>query len=103
MNNTITISIAITSLLGLSISNTVNASTSTTTQTSAVAADTGGKCAAGKCGTEKRYAEAKITHNPQEKLVYARDGKCGITSYGLNPSNKVIEAQNRLVDGRCGQ
>ncbi|GGF94740.1 MULTISPECIES: hypothetical protein [Cysteiniphilum] len=103
MNNTITLSIAITSLLGLSISNTVNASTSTTTQTSAVTADTGGKCAAGKCGTVKRYAEAEITQNPQEKLVYARDGKCGVTGYGLNPDDEVVKAQTRSVGGRCGQ
>ncbi|WP_192482763.1 MULTISPECIES: hypothetical protein [Cysteiniphilum] len=103
MNNTITLSIAITSLLSLSMSNIVSANTSTTTQVSSVSTDSGGKCAAGKCGTEKFYAEAKITHDPQGKLVYARDGKCGTTGYGIKPSDEVLVAQARSVGGRCGQ
>jgi hypothetical protein len=42
----------------------------------------GGKCASGKCGTEKIYSQTKLQHDPNGVLVRARDGKCGLTGKG---------------------
>ncbi|WP_440683520.1 hypothetical protein [Cysteiniphilum halobium] len=109
MNHKVTLSIAISSLLSIPLVNSSNANTSQDTNTSqvkqenAIAANTGGKCAAGKCGTEKLYAQAKLAHNPQDKLIYARDGKCGTTGYGIKPSQTTLDAQSRSVGGICGQ
>ncbi|MCH8686400.1 hypothetical protein [Pedomonas mirosovicensis] len=59
----------------------------------------GGKCASGKCGTEKIYSQAKITHDPNGKLVRARDGKCGPSGKGYNV---VQSRKDRLAEGVCG-
>jgi uncharacterized low-complexity protein len=50
----------------------------------------GGKCASGKCGTEKIYG----------KKADARDGKCGLSGKGY----KVAESnRDRLAEGVCGK
>lgn len=60
----------------------------------------GGKCASGKCGTEKIYSKAKVTHDPNGQLVRARDGKCGLSGKGY----KVAENDSsRLAEGVCGR
>lgn len=63
-----------------------------------------GKCASGKCGTEKIYRQAEIKHDPQDQLVRARDGKCGLTGKGI--SNGVSPQQTgggKCVSGVCGK
>lgn len=62
-----------------------------------------GKCASGKCGTEKIYSQAKLKHDPQDQLVRARDGKCGLTGEGLkkNASAEQVIAE-KSVSGVCG-
>ncbi|MBM9914540.1 MULTISPECIES: hypothetical protein [Stenotrophomonas] len=60
----------------------------------------GGKCASGKCGTEKKYGKADVQGTPQGRLVRARDGKCGLTGEG----HAVVEtAARKLAEGVCGQ
>ncbi|GHD00855.1 hypothetical protein [Novosphingobium pokkalii] len=60
----------------------------------------GGKCASGKCGTEKIYSQTKLQHDPNGVLVRARDGKCGLTGKGY----KVAEnSRSRLAEGVCGR
>lgn len=60
----------------------------------------GGKCASGKCGTEKIYSKKKIEHDPSGVLVRARDGKCGLSGKGY----KVAEtSSDRLAEGICGR
>ena len=56
-----------------------------------------GKCAAGKCGNAKRFAEVEIKPNQQDKLVYARDGKCGLTGH-----SKMPPKQGKCSSGLCG-
>lgn len=67
---------------------------------SSVVAHGGGKCASGKCGTEKIYSKTKLAHSPDDQLVRARDGKCGLTGKGY----KVAENDTaRLAEGVCGR
>ncbi|MFM2589968.1 hypothetical protein [Vibrio sp. TBV020] len=64
----------------------------------------GGKCAAGKCGTEKRFEKKELSTNPQDRLVRARDGKCGLTGEGINPSaERVRDRNSKITEGVCGQ
>lgn len=56
-----------------------------------------GKCASGKCGTEKIYSQAELKHDPQDQLVRARDGKCGLTGKGINNG----ESPQQIGDGKC--
>lgn len=62
-----------------------------------------GKCASGKCGTEKIYSQAALKHDPQDQLIRARDGKCGLTGEGLNKnkSSQQLIAE-KCVNGVCG-
>ncbi len=104
MNSKLTLSIAVTSLFGVVIHTPAIADDiSHSIQANSVIADTGGKCASGKCGTEKRYGQAKIDHNPQDKLVRARDGKCGVSGDGVNPDKSMLSSSNKFVGGVCGQ
>lgn len=63
-----------------------------------------GKCASGKCGTEKIYGQATLAHDPQDQLVRARDGKCGLTGEGMknNQSPQQMDA-GKCVSGVCGK
>lgn len=56
-----------------------------------------GKCAAGKCGNGKRFEEVETNSNQQDKLVYARDGKCGLTGHSTIPPK-----QGKCSSGLCG-
>ena len=62
----------------------------------------GGKCAAGKCGTSKAYETSKLTHDPQEFLVRARDGKCGLSGKGV-AANTNVAIIGVCAGGVCGQ
>lgn len=106
MKRKMTLSITLGSMVGLSVAQLSYAATLPNTEPTAavsIKAPGGGKCASGKCGTEKIYSKAKINHNPQDKLVRSRDGKCGLDGNGLQQENpeKVIMARN--ADGICGQ
>lgn len=63
-----------------------------------------GKCASGKCGTEKIYSQANISHDPQDHLVRARDGKCGLSGQGINSNENLQQiADSKVVGGVCGK
>ncbi|MEO9080159.1 MAG: hypothetical protein ABI268_12725 [Rhodanobacter sp.] len=64
------------------------------------AAASGGKCASGKCGTEKIYGQAKLDHNPDGVLVQARDGKCGLSGKGFSVAPST---RDKLAEGVCGK
>jgi uncharacterized low-complexity protein len=103
MNNKLVLSIAITSLASLgAVSSPVHAADGApASQANAKApAKSGGKCASGKCGTEKLYSKVAIDKNPQDRLVTARDGKCGLIAKGhdVKPTPRA-----KLTEGICGQ
>ena len=63
-----------------------------------------GKCAIGKCGNEKMYKTAKTPNNTQDRLVRARDGKCGISGAGETVQQvdpKSIKP-GKCASGLCG-
>jgi uncharacterized low-complexity protein len=63
-----------------------------------------GKCASGKCGTEKIYSQANLSYDPQDQLVRARDGKCGLSGQGVNSSESPQQiADEKVVGGVCGK
>ncbi|MCD8525398.1 MAG: hypothetical protein LRY67_06705 [Gammaproteobacteria bacterium] len=62
-----------------------------------------GKCASGKCGTLKAYEASKLTTDPQDKLSYARDGKCGISGRGVAVNTNLTPTSGTCSDGVCGQ
>lgn len=63
-----------------------------------------GKCASGKCGTEKIYGQADLSHDPQDRLVRARDGKCGLTGQGIKNDESPQQVNDgKCVSGVCGQ
>lgn len=100
MKQTLALSIAVTSLAALgAIVPPAHAGTPPPAA-AAPSASHGGKCASGKCGTEKIYSKARVSQDPQDRLVRARDGKCGLTAQGhdveLTPARK-------LAEGVCGQ
>lgn len=103
MKNEILLSIVISSFAGLIISEQAMAEQLTQTPTKVVykVEKASGKCASGKCGTEKIYSQTKIDHNPQDKLIMARDGKCGTTGFGLHPTKQEIAS--KVAGGVCGQ
>lgn len=106
MKRKLVLSIAISSLAGLSVLPLAYADTPTNSQSPTavnIKPQSGGKCASGKCGTEKIYAQAKLDHNPQNKLIHARDGKCGVSGEGLKTEDPVKEAINKCANGVCGQ
>ncbi|CAM3061082.1 hypothetical protein PL85_04270 [Vibrio anguillarum] len=104
MNCKIALSIAMTSAIALH-SGMSFAETSTEAPVSAQpTSQNGGKCAAGKCGTEKRFEKQDLKSDPQGRLVRARDGKCGLTAEGITPSAETITLTNsKITGGVCGQ
>jgi len=97
MNCKIVLSIAMTSAIALHPAMSV-AETSTEAPVSAQ------PCAAGKCGTEKRFEKQDLKSDPQGRLVRARDGKCGLTAEGIAPSAETITLTNsKITGGVCGQ
>ncbi|HEQ1857942.1 TPA: hypothetical protein VEO38_001467 [Providencia alcalifaciens] len=108
MKKDIALSIAVGSLLAISLTNSAyanekNAKNTEATQVDSKAPSSSGKCASGKCGTEKIYSKAEISHDPQAQLVRTRDGKCGLTGEGIDKNTpQQIETQ-KSVNGVCGQ
>lgn len=105
MNNKLALSIAITSLASIgAVSLPVHAAdTAPAPQADAKAPPKkthGGKCASGKCGTEKIYAKVALDKNPQDRLVRTRDGKCGLSAQGHDVK---LTPRNKLAEGVCGQ
>jgi uncharacterized low-complexity protein len=102
MNSRLVLSIAVTSLASLgSVSVPVHAADTAPAQADAKPkAHGGGKCASGKCGTEKIYAKVALDKNPQDRLVYARDGKCGLSAKGHDVKQTPAK---KLIEGVCGQ
>jgi len=106
MKRKLVLSIAISSFAGLCALPIAHADTPTNSQSPTainIKPQSGGKCASGKCGTEKIYAQAKLDHNPQDKLIRARDGKCGLSGAGLESKDPVKEAISKCANGVCGQ
>lgn len=104
MKNKVVLSIVVSSFAGLLVSEQAMAAEPLAQAPAKIthkAQKTSGKCASGKCGTEKIYGQAKIKHNPQDMLILARDGKCGTSGFGLNPTEK--ETATKVVGGVCGQ
>ena len=102
MNTKLTLSIALTSLIALGVVSqpAVSADTAQTQQSAPKATKGGGKCASGKCGTEKIYGKAAVDRNPDQQLVHARDGKCGLTGKGYSIEESTAY---KLAQGVCGQ
>lgn len=101
MKHSLTLSIAVASLATLgAISAPLHAQTASTATAAPTTASHGGKCASGKCGTEKIYSKAKINQDPQDRLVRTRDGKCGLTAQGHDAQ---ISTTKKLAEGVCGQ
>lgn len=100
MKKQIILSIAMTSLLGLSAEAALAAEASQPAQAVKSQSDHGGKCASGKCGTVKMYEKAPLRHDPQDQLVRARDGKCGKTGQGVHSDQT---GKGKMVEGVCGQ
>lgn len=99
MKNKITLSIIMTSVIALNSGMAV-AAEKVDTPVVAKAKSGGGHCAAGKCGTEKRFAKADLKGNPQDRLVRARDGKCGLSGNGVNVP---VTSKSKITGGICGQ
>ncbi|KUR79052.1 hypothetical protein [Novosphingobium sp. FSW06-99] len=97
MKREIVLGIAATSLL---CADAYAAPAATPAPAAAPASHGGGKCASGKCGTEKIYGQTRLQHNPDGQLVRARDGKCGLTGKGYNV---VATERDRLAEGVCGR
>ncbi|GMM62474.1 hypothetical protein [Novosphingobium pituita] len=98
MKRELILGIAVTSLAASAAQAAEAASAATTT--ASPAAHGGGKCASGKCGTEKIYAQTKLKQDPSGQLVRARDGQCGLSGKGY----KVAQtSQDRLAEGVCGR
>jgi uncharacterized low-complexity protein len=104
MNNKLAVSIAITSLASIgAVSLPVHAADNAAApQADAKAAPKthGGKCASGKCGTEKIYSKVVLDKDPHGRLVRARDGKCGLSGKGHEVK---LTPRNKLAEGVCGQ
>lgn len=107
MRNKPTLSIAIVSLSAIGAfslqahaGNTDGASAIAKSNTTSKPASKGGKCASGKCGTEKIYSRAMLDKNPQDRLVRTRDGKCGVTGQGHDIAQTPT---SKLAEGVCGQ
>lgn len=99
MKHELILGIAATSLLSAQAFAAPQAPTPTPAPTSQ-AATGGGKCASGKCGTEKIYSQTELQHDPNGQLVRARDGTCGLTGKG----HQVAEnSRTRLAEGVCGR
>ncbi len=56
---------------------------------------------AANAGTEKIYSKTKLAHSPDDQLVRARDGKCGLTGKGYKGRRKTtLRAWPRAYAGR---
>ncbi|CNI74613.1 hypothetical protein HB991_07860 [Yersinia mollaretii] len=102
MKRKIILSIAVGSLMGIGATQLAHAEPNAPEAVS-IKPQSGGKCASGKCGTEKIYSQAKITHDPQNLLVRARDGKCGLDGYGIQQQAPEKEVLDKFTSGVCGQ
>ncbi|MGC6078068.1 hypothetical protein [Citrobacter portucalensis] len=106
MKKDIVLSIVVGSLVAAGMVNTACAAEASgkASQVQSKAPTSSGKCASGKCGTEKIYSQATLQHDPQEQLVRARDGKCGLTGAGIakNEASQPLNAE-KCVSGVCGK
>lgn len=100
MKDKLLLTIAIASLASLNTIASPAAASAAPAAPKASAPHGGGKCASGKCGTEKIYSKAKIDHNPQGTLVRARDGKCGLSGKGYSVADS---SRDKLAEGVCGR
>ncbi|MFQ1062502.1 hypothetical protein [Bordetella trematum] len=102
MKEPLVLTIAVASLLSLeSMAAEVGpAPAGAPTQAVEQSAHGGGKCASGKCGTEKIYSRKSLEHDPQGLLVRARDGRCGLSGEG---HDVALSEDERLAQGVCGQ
>lgn len=100
MKNKVILSIAMTSTLCLGDLALAEAVVSTSVERAEVHS---GKCASGKCGTEKAYTSSELNYNPQDRLVYARDGKCGLSGQGVAVNTNLTTTSGSCSDGVCGQ
>ncbi|EGA68919.1 hypothetical protein VISI1226_20984 [Vibrio sinaloensis DSM 21326] len=104
MNSKLALSIALTSVVTLNSAMAFADTPPETPVKAEASSQNGGKCAAGKCGTEKRFEKRELDSDPQDRLVRARDGKCGITGQGIKPTPERISDKNRkITEGVCGQ
>lgn len=106
MNNKIVLSITVSSLLIAGIAAPVSAGEISHEANKAgnKAPTSSGKCASGKCGTEKIYSQASLNHDPQYQLVRARDGKCGLTGEGINQQASPQQLEDsKCTSGVCGK
>ena len=97
----LTLSIAMTSLIALTPGLALAATPSEAPVKAAPSEQHGGKCAAGKCGTEKRFEKQALDSDPQGRLVRARDGKCGLAEQGIN--GETQHQESKMTEGVCGQ
>lgn len=98
----LTLSIAMTGLIALTPGLALAATPSDApVQAAPKSSGTGGKCAAGKCGTEKRFEKQALDSDPQGRLVRARDGKCGVAGEGIDGDRS--SKGSKMTEGVCGQ
>lgn len=97
----LSLSIAMTGLIALTPGLALAATPSEAPVKAAPSEQHGGKCAAGKCGTEKRFEKQALDSDPQGRLVRARDGKCGLTEQGIN--GETQRQESKMTEGVCGQ
>lgn len=106
MKKDIVLSIVVGSLMAAGMVNSASATeaSGSASQVQNKAPTSSGKCASGKCGTEKIYSQAALKHDPQDQLVRARDGKCGLTGEGINkPESAQLASAEKCVSGVCGK
>ncbi|MCR3968706.1 MULTISPECIES: hypothetical protein [Aeromonas] len=101
--NKLTLSIAMTSLIALTPGLALAATPSDAPVKAAPSEQHGGKCAAGKCGTEKRFEKQALDSDPQGRLVRARDGKCGVAGEGIDDDRSGSNNGSKMTEGVCGQ
>lgn len=97
----LSLSIAMTGLIALTPGLALAATPSEAPVKAAPSEQHGGKCAAGKCGTEKRFEKQALDSDPQSRLVRARDGKCGLAEQGIN--GEAQRQESKMTEGVCGQ
>ncbi|MFM1648380.1 hypothetical protein ACJ5N2_10835 [Aeromonas salmonicida] len=101
----LTLSIAMTSLIALTpgLALALAAAPSDAPVKASPGEQHGGKCAAGKCGTEKRFEKQALESDPQGRLVRARDGKCGVAGQGIDGDTSSASKGSKMTEGVCGQ
>ncbi|AHV35681.1 hypothetical protein AI20_10920 [Aeromonas hydrophila YL17] len=97
----LSLSIAMTGLIALTPGLALAATPSEAPVKAAPSEQHGGKCAAGKCGTEKSFEKQALDSDPQGRLVRARDGKCGLAEQGIN--GETQRQESKMTEGVCGQ